>query len=80
MARRVNDLGRDSVGRLLARLALPAITAQLINALYNIGSEKLCIIGVPVNVGGVVAVGFGVENITVTNPFCQVGQRCAPAF
>ena len=36
MAKRVNDLGRDSVGRLLARLALPAITAQLINALYNI--------------------------------------------
>jgi putative MATE family efflux protein len=31
-----NDLGRDRVGKLLIRLALPAITAQLINALYNI--------------------------------------------
>jgi putative MATE family efflux protein len=30
------DLGNQSVGRLLFRLALPAITAQLINVLYNI--------------------------------------------
>ena len=36
MAKRENDLGRDPVGRLLVRLALPAITAQLVNALYNI--------------------------------------------
>ena len=34
--RQTNDLGRDPVGKLLIRLALPAITAQLINALYNI--------------------------------------------
>lgn len=34
--RQTNDLGRDPVGKLLVRLALPAITAQLINALYNI--------------------------------------------
>lgn len=34
--RRENDLGKDSVGRLLAKLAIPAIVAQLINALYNI--------------------------------------------
>ena len=36
MAKRENDLGRDPVGRLLLRLALPAVTAQLVNALYNI--------------------------------------------
>lgn len=36
MARKTNDLGRDSVGKLLVRLALPAIMAQLVNALYNI--------------------------------------------
>ena len=29
------DLRGDSVGRLMVRLAVPAITAQLINALYN---------------------------------------------
>ena len=31
-----NDLGRDPVGKLLMRLSVPAITAQLVNALYNI--------------------------------------------
>lgn len=30
------DLGRDPVGKLLFSLALPAITAQLVNMLYNI--------------------------------------------
>ena len=33
---RTNDLGRDSVPRLLMRLALPAVAAYLVNALYNI--------------------------------------------
>ncbi len=33
---RTNDLGRDKVGPLLFRLALPAIFAQVVNALYNI--------------------------------------------
>ena len=33
---RTNDLGRDSVARLMLRLALPAVAAQLVNALYNI--------------------------------------------
>ena len=36
MRKQNNDLGRDPVGRLLIRLALPSITAQLVNALYNI--------------------------------------------
>ena len=30
------DLGSGSVGRLLLRLALPTIIAQIINVLYNI--------------------------------------------
>ena len=33
---RTNDLGRDRIPRLLMRLALPAVAAQLVNALYNI--------------------------------------------
>lgn len=33
---RANDLGRDPVPSLLLRLALPAVAAQLVNALYNI--------------------------------------------
>lgn len=36
MPKKANDLGRDPVGRLLFRLALPAIAAQLVNALYNV--------------------------------------------
>ena len=31
-----NNLGEDRIGSLLFKLALPAITAQIINALYNI--------------------------------------------
>ena len=30
------DLGREPVGKLLLRLAVPAITAQIVNVLYNI--------------------------------------------
>ncbi len=34
--RREQDLGSDSIGRLMFTLAVPAITAQLVNMLYNI--------------------------------------------
>ncbi|HIW02572.1 MAG TPA: MATE family efflux transporter [Candidatus Protoclostridium stercorigallinarum] len=33
--KRLPDLGRDPVGKLVAKLAVPAIAAQLINLLYN---------------------------------------------
>lgn len=33
--KRETDLGKDPIGRLLFKLALPAITAQLVNMLYN---------------------------------------------
>ena len=55
---RANDLGRDPVPSLLLRLALPAVAAQLVNALYNIvdrmyighipGEGKLALTGVGV--------------------------------
>ncbi len=35
-AKHQNDLGRDSIGSLLFKLAVPAIAAQIVNALYNI--------------------------------------------
>lgn len=35
MSRANVDLGSGSVGRLLVKLALPAVVAQLINMLYN---------------------------------------------
>ena len=36
MSTQTTDLGRDSIGKLLFKLATPAIIAQLVNVLYNI--------------------------------------------
>lgn len=36
MAKRQTDLGKDKIGGLIIRLAVPSIAAQLVNALYNI--------------------------------------------
>ena len=58
MAKHVNDLGRDSVGGLLFRLALPAIVAQLINALYNIVDRMY--IGHIEGVGDLALTGLGI--------------------
>ncbi len=58
MAKRTNDLGQDRVGSLLLRLALPAIAAQLINALYNI-VDRMYIGRIP-GVGDVALTGLGV--------------------
>lgn len=58
MAKPTNDLGRDRVGTLLVRLALPAIAAQLINALYNIVDRTY--IGHIEGVGDVALTGLGV--------------------
>ena len=56
--KRTNDLGNDPVPSLLFRLAVPAVTAQLVNALYNIvdrmyighmpGTGKLALTGLTV--------------------------------
>ena len=51
------DLGKGSVGKLLVRLALPAIIAQLVNVLYNIVDRIF--IGRMVN-GEVAMAGVGV--------------------
>lgn len=58
MDQKTNDMGTAPVGRLLLRLSLPAICAQIINALYNIvdrmyighisGSGALALTGVGV--------------------------------
>ena len=58
MARRENDLGRDPVGKLLLRLALPSVTAQLVNALYNIVDRIY--IGHIAGVGDLALTGLGV--------------------
>lgn len=53
-----NDLGKDRVGALLARLAVPAIAAQLINALYNI-VDRIYIGHIP-EIGDIALTGVGV--------------------
>ena len=58
MAKRENDLGRDPVGKLLLRLALPSVTAQLVNALYNI-VDRIYIGHIP-EVGDLALTGLGV--------------------
>ena len=58
MAGRENDLGRDPIGKLLVRLAVPSVTAQLVNALYNIVDRIY--IGHMEGVGDLALTGLGV--------------------
>ena len=57
-AKRENDLGRDPIGKLLLRLAVPTVTAQLVNALYNIVDRMY--IGHIEGVGDLALTGLGV--------------------
>ena len=57
-AKRENDLGRDPIGPLLLRLAVPTVTAQLVNALYNIVDRMY--IGHIEGVGDLALTGLGV--------------------
>ena len=53
-----NNLGQGSVGKLLLRLAVPTITAQLVNALYNV-VDRIYIGHIP-EVGKTALTGVGV--------------------
>ena len=53
-----NDLGKDRVGHLLFKLALPAIVAQLVNMLYNI-VDRMFIGHIP-GIGATALTGVGV--------------------
>ncbi len=55
---RTNDLGRDNIPHLLMRLALPAVAAQLVNALYNIVDRMY--IGHLEGIGDLALTGVGV--------------------
>lgn len=55
---KTNDLGNDSVGKLLISLALPAIAAQIVNMLYNI-VDRMYIGHIP-DVGTSALTGVGV--------------------
>ena len=66
------DLGNGSVGRLLVRLAVPAIAAQVVNVLYNIIDRVY--IGHLANVGAAALTGVGVTFplITVISAFAAL--------
>lgn len=53
-----NALGTQPVGKLMLKLAMPAIVAQLINALYNI-VDRIYIGNIP-EIGGLALTGLGV--------------------
>ena len=55
-----NPLGREPVGRLFVRLALPAVTAQVINVLYNLVDQMY--IGHIPDIGGTALTGVGVTS------------------
>ena len=57
-AKRQNDLGRDPIAPLLVRLAVPTVTAQLVNALYNIVDRMY--IGHMEGTGDLALTGLGV--------------------
>ena len=61
-SKRQNDLGNDPIGSLLIRLAIPAITAQLVNALYNIVDRMY--IGHIEGTGDLALTGLGVAEGT----------------
>ena len=67
------DLGHEPVGKLLVRLAVPAITAQLVNMLYNI-VDRIYIGHIP-EVGKVALTGVGVTFPTVSYTHLDVYKR-----
>ena len=74
-----NNLGTESIGKLLVRLAIPAITAQLINALYNIVDRMY--IGNIKDVGTPALTGLGVTLpiiIIITAFSSLIGMGGAP--
>lgn len=64
------DLGKDGIGRLMLRLAVPAIAAQVINALYNI-VDRMYIGNLPGQQGtqSIAALGVSLPLIVVISAF-----------
>ncbi|MDO5517326.1 MAG: MATE family efflux transporter [Clostridium sp.] len=73
-----NDLGTGSVGRLLFKLALPAIIAQLVNVLYNI-IDRMFIGRLPNGDMAMAGVGVAFPIITLISAFSAlIGMGGAP--
>lgn len=75
----MTDLGKEPVGKLLLRLAAPAILAQLVNALYNI-VDRIYIGRIP-GVGAAALTGVGITFpiiIIITAFSALIGMGGAP--
>ena len=53
------DLGKDRIGVLIAKLAVPAVVAQVINLLYNL-VDRMYVSAIPGEEGTLAIAGLGV--------------------
>ena len=74
-----HDLGTDSVGKLLAQLAIPAVVAQIVNLLYNI-VDRIYIGHMPeVGANALTGVGLFMPILMLINAFAMLsGAGGAP--
>ena len=74
---RTNDLGHDRISRLVIRLAIPTMLAQLVNVLYSIVDRMY--IGTGVGSLALAGVGVCAPIVTLLTSFgSMVGQGGAP--
>ena len=76
---RTNDLGRDEISRLVVRLAIPTMLAQLVNVLYSIVDRMY----IGTGVGDLALAGVGICSpiVTLLASFgSMVGQGGAPVM
>lgn len=77
----MNDLGKDTVGRLLLNLAIPAIVAQVVNVLYNI-VDRMFIGRIPNGELAIAGIGIVFPIIIIITAFSALygiggAPRCA---
>ncbi|GAB6167873.1 MATE family efflux transporter [Clostridium carnis] len=78
MTKTTNDLGKEPIGKLLVRLALPAIIAQLVNVLYNI-IDRIFIGRIPNGDIAMAGVGVAFPIIMIVSAFAAlIGNGGAP--
>ena len=74
------DLGSGSVGRLMVRLAVPTITAQLVNMLYNL-VDRIYIGHIPgIGTEALTGVGVCLPIIMMVSAFAALAAMAAGAY
>lgn len=78
VSQNTTDLGRDSVGKLLVKLSLPTIIAQIVNVLYNI-VDRVYIGRLPDATNAIAGVGVAFPVIIIISAFSVlIGMGGAP--